>query len=252
MIKNKYDQDSPSGDQSDHGLKGENNIPRLEAWVLQDLAQSGITPETARQLEIECVNEKQVYRLLGFRAVDHAGQPVDGYSIPFFDPVTRQPMLCLDGCSQFVRVKLRNQAVLPSGSAKYLSPVQAGQHAYILPSVHRSILGGAPVALTEGEKKSICATERGLPTIGLTGIWGWRDTSTGQGVTNDRLLPELSCYAKSGTTWTLIFDSDAVLPEKCHDFQLAATRMAKALDAYGVQLRLVILPQHEIQRHARI
>lgn len=223
----------------------------LEDWTVHDWAKSGITQETARQLEIKRANEKETRDILGFRAVDHAGQPVDGYSIPFFDPVTGQPMLCLDG-RPFIRVKLRNHAVLPSGPAKYLSPIQAGQHAYILPRVHQAILAGAPVVLTEGEKKCICATERGLPVIGLTGIWGWRDTSTGAGATNDHLLPELARYAQAGTTWTLIFDSDAALPEKSHDFQLAAARLAKVLAGHVIGLGLVILPQRAIQQHVRL
>lgn len=224
----------------------------LEDWVVHDLAKSGIAPETARQLGIKCVYEKEVYNLLGFRAVDQNGKPVDGYIFPFFDPGTGKPMLCLDGCRPFVRMKLRNQAVLPGGSAKYLSPVQAGQHAYILPCVHQAILTGASVVLTEGEKKCICATERGLPVIGLIGIWGWRDSSAGAGVNHDRLLPELSRYAQAGTTWKLIFDSDAVLPEKRHYFQLAAARLAKVLWGHGVSLGMVILPQHTIQQHVRI
>ena len=233
-------------------LLPETDQQSLEDWAIQDMAKSGIMPETARQLGITCVNEKEVHDILGFRTVDQNGKPVNGYSIPFFDPVTGNQMLCLEGCRPFIRVKLRNQAVMSGSSAKYLSPMQAGQHAYILPSVHQAILTGAPVVLTEGEKKCICATERGLPVIGLTGIWGWRDTAAGAGVSHDRLLPELSRYAKAGTTWTLIFDSDAVLPEKRHDFQQAAVRLAKALDAYGVQLRLLILPQHAIQQHVRI
>jgi hypothetical protein len=224
----------------------------LESWTIGDLAASDVTCEDAKQLKIVPVTANEVNNIVGFRAVDCHGNPVEGYAIPFIDPVTAQPMLCMDECRPFIRVKLRNPAVLPGSSAKYLSPKQAGQRAYIMSSVHQSILAGAPVLLTEGEKKSICATQRGLPVIGLTGIWGWRDTSAGTGVNHDRLLPELARYAQAGTTWTLIFDSDAALPEKQKDFKFAAARLAKVLAGHGISLGLVVIPQHVIQQYARL
>lgn len=213
-----------------------------QAFMEEDLRKSGITPNTAAKLGIHPIDAQQCREILGFQAHDQNGNPIDGYAIPFADPMTGQPMTCPDN-RPYIRVKLRTQAVMPDGStAKYLSPRKAGQHAYIQAAVHQAIMAGADVILTEGEKKAICATWRDLAVIGLVGIWGGRDKAAGEGASNDRLLPELFRYARAGATWTLIFDSDAANPTKVKDFMFAAARLAKVLIVYQVSLKLVILP----------
>ena len=215
----------------------------LQEFFEKDLQQSGIDPSDAIARAIAPVDAAQCIKLLGFSPRDQANRPIEGYAIPFIDPVTKQPMTCPDG-RPFVRIKLVAPAKMNDGKlAKYLSPNKAGQHAYIPAEVHHAVQScSADVILTEGEKKAICATLRGMPTIGLVGMWGWRDTSAGDGRGNDQLLPELARYVRSGAMWTLIFDSDAADSTKERDFKYAAARLAKVLAAYQVSLRLVILP----------
>ncbi len=207
--------------------------PAFPGWMTADLAKSGITPEQAAELGIHPVTPDECARLLGF-------SPPNGpsaYAIPYFDPENNQPMLTPDG-RPFVRAKLERQVELTGAdarksSAKYLSPREAGQHAYITAQVHAAIEWNKPVTLTEGEKKAVCASHKDLPTIGIIGPWGWKAPS-------GDLLSELKPYVRKGETWTVIFDSDA---SNNPDFSDATRSFATALSQYEVKLQLVVLPR---------
>ena len=101
----------------------------LEDWAVQDWAKSGITPEVAQQLGFRCVREDEICDILGFRPRTENGI-CEGYIIPFLDPVTGQPMLCQNG-RPYIRIRMRYAAIMGIDKAKYLSPKQAGQHAFI-------------------------------------------------------------------------------------------------------------------------
>ena len=203
-------------------------------WVRADLVASGISPELAAELGIRPVTPAEYSTVLGFNLPDAPR----AYEIPFTDPEDQQPMLTPDG-RKFLRFKLERPVVLTGqngneSKAKYLSPRNGGQHAYIPAETHNALTWGVTaVTLTEGERKAICATLHGLPTIGLIGAWGWKAPS-------GDLLPELKRYARDGETWTVIFDSDA---SNNPDFSDATRSFATALNQYGVKLQLVVLPR---------
>ena len=210
-----------------------NVISPIPEWAIKKLAESGITSEQADKLKFRTVKPADANRLLGF---GNANWP-DAFVIPFFDPETGKPMLTPDG-REFVRLRMEKPVEMPTGKpAKYLSPRNGSQHAYILPEVHQYLVDNpsVPVLLTEGELKAICATLRGVHMIGLPGIDGF----TGK---DNRLLPELVRYATAGRDFYMIHDSDAKDPKKQKDFDAAAGRFAAALVEYGCALRRVILP----------
>jgi hypothetical protein len=110
----------------------------FEKWASSDWAKSGITPEVAQQLGFRCVREDEICDILGFRPRTENGI-CEGYAIPFIDPETRQPMLCPNG-RPYIRIRMRYPAILNADRAKYLSPKQAGQHAFIQAAVHRDYI----------------------------------------------------------------------------------------------------------------
>jgi hypothetical protein len=205
----------------------------LPAWMVEDLQRSGITPEHALELGFRPVGSEEYPVLLGIEGNGFS----DGYIVPFLDPASSQPMTTPDG-RPFVRVKLRTagESVDPltgkPASVKYLSPRGGGQHAFIPAAAHAQLVkGNEDVLATEGEKKAASATIRGVPAIGLTGNWGWKDANGG-------LLAELRTYTTPGRTWVVIWDSDA---SNNPEFADSTRTLAAVLHEHGCTLKSCVL-----------
>lgn len=189
---------------------------RTVPFFVKDASRSGLTASQAREL--------------GFRDTAH------GYSIPYYEPLTREPMRTPDG-KPFTRERLRN----PVGGQKYKSPKNGGIRCYFPPGVHAYLATNptAPLLLSEGEKKAAKGTFEGVPTVGLGGIWLWK---SGKG--DDSLNMDLVPYVKSGRDVVLIFDSDATAtPRKAKSFSECAARLAAAVEPYGCRCYRVDLPE---------
>ena len=92
-----------------------------------------------------------------------------------------------------------------------------------------------PILLTEGELKAACATSKGFPTIGLGGVYSFRDARNGYA-----LLPELSAITWAKRTVYIVFDSDyRSNPQVC----AALKELANALCDRGALPRMVSLPE---------
>jgi len=202
--------------------------PIFEPWMIADLKKSGICPVAAYALGFRPIKSSQYASILGFTGAG-AG---NGMIIPFRNPTTGSPMKTPAG-NDFIRVKLEQPVMIGDSKAKYLSPKNGGQHAYILREAHDAILGGAQVILTEGEKKSIAVTFAGMPTVGLTGNWGW--------IGEDKhLLPELQLYVKPGSDWLVVWDSDAT---DNASFTASAKDLAGELGKHKCHLKVCVLPK---------
>lgn len=207
---------------------------RLPEWAVEDLAKSGISPEAAAAAGICAVKPAQYQDLLGFTAPDMP----DGYAIPFNDPVTGQPMRTPDG-RPFVRVKFSRPVTLGDSEAKYASPKDGGVHAYIPPAVIRADPSD-PLVITEGEKKSLCACIRGMPTIGLVGVFGFLN-----GETKD-LHADLHQFITAGREVSFVLDSDAAVNR---DIAIAAHRFQQCATLRGCRLRILVLPPNFGSEH---
>ena len=184
-------------------------------WMLQDCQKSLLHADDITRL--------------GFHATK------DGYAIPYRDPATGEPMTCPDG-RPYTRTRLR----FPKRNAKYLSPKNGGIRCFIHADAHEAITQTPelPLFITEGEKKAACATIFGMPTIGLGGIWLWKQSGTDRELNRD-LIP----YVQNGRDVILIYDSDATeTPRKTRDFADCARRLAVALEPYGSNLYRFDLP----------
>ena len=220
-------------------------MERLKSFMLEDLAKSGIGPEAAKQYNFRPVTRPDAEKILGFPLPENAG---GGYSIPFHDPGTGVAISFTSGGVKrsFERVKFEKPVQLdPAGKpAKYLSPKGSGMHVFIPPEVHRRLLAEPdnPLMMTEGEKKSIAALQKGIPVVGLGGIWGW---TTAKG--NKDLNPEIARYLTSPRDAIMIFDSDSTDTDKKEDFDLCAESLANALMPYDSHLFRLDIPGPEVK-----
>ena len=227
------------------------NLPKIkaaEAWMERDLAKSGITVEMAEILNFELVGKEEITSILGFTP-DTGDKPLWGYTIPYFDPESGEPILCPNE-KPFIRIRLMSPAVIPdedgkSKTAKYLSPKKAGMHPFITKAVHDKLMKNpeTPVYLVEGEKKSIRASQEGIPVIGLCGIWGWM-----KGKGNKSLHSMLLPYMSSKRPVIVIYDSDATdTPEKTNAFNSCTTSLADTLLDYSTFLVRLDMPRLSTQ-----
>jgi hypothetical protein len=233
------------------------NIPRNEAnfngysaqfsegfneWLESDLGKSGISLARANKLGFRMYQQINIIANLNF-APNTAGRPLEGYGIPFCEPETGGVLSYANG-KPFVRIRLRHPAIMDDNGApkeaKYLSPKGSGIFPYILPEVHRFLLDhpDEPVIFTEGEKKTIRALDSGIHVIGLVGIWGWM---AGRG--DKSLHPMLRKYMRARRPVVMVYDSDAVDPEKAKNFDQCAQSMTNALLDYKTHLKRVNLPE---------
>lgn len=163
-----------------------NNTTILQ-FIQQDLAKSGLPlesfPVTPLSSEIELMDR------LGFKFIGEKRiMDIGGYWIPF------------PNVPGYYRLKLRSKI----GDAKYLSPKNGSNHAYIPEGVERLLkeyTPGLEIGLVEGEKKAQAATDAGIPTIGLTGVWNLNDSE-------NNFLPELEQYNWKDKRIIIAFDSD--------------------------------------------
>lgn len=88
-----------------------------------------------------------------------------------------------------------------------------------------------PLAITEGEKKALCACVNGLATIGLGGVYNF--------MRDDRFLSELEQIVWDGRNVFIVFDSDA---RTNVEIQRAEARLVQELRKRGATLYIVRIP----------
>jgi len=94
--------------------------------------------------------------------------------------------------------------------------------------------GDGDLFVTEGIKKSDALTSRGLPTVGLIGVWNWQR--------GGEMLPCWDHVRLNGRRVYIVFDSDVMTKE---NVQLALERLVAALEARGAEVLVVYLPGPE-------
>ncbi|MCY2987194.1 MAG: phage/plasmid primase, P4 family [Planctomycetota bacterium] len=148
-----------------------------------------------------------------------------GLVIPFFDENGKEIMS---------RVKPDNPPTRKGKRCKYLSPTGSTVRVYF-PSAVRPVLQKPESILlfTEGEKKSLKATQEGFPTIGLTGVDCWH------GKKSSALLPDLDRINWTGRCVFIAFDSDAAENPNVADNEVL---LAAALTKRGAVVKVVRIP----------
>lgn len=144
------------------------------------------------------------------------------------------PFIDAEGRNGYCRLKPDHPRTINGKPVKYESPTGQPNQIYLPPGVAALLAdASAELLITEGEKKSLKATQDGFPCIGLVGVYGWKDAK------HERLLPALERIAWKGRPAFIVFDSDAA--DKL-DVRDGEGRFAKHLIDRGATIRIVRLP----------
>jgi putative DNA primase/helicase len=144
------------------------------------------------------------------------------------------PFVGADGRNGYSRIRPDTPRTIKQKPIKYESPRGEPNRIYLPPGVAEKLDDAScELLVTEGEKKSLAATQFGFPCIGLVGVYGWKPKG------EEKLLPELERVKWQGRHVRIVFDSD--ITEKS-DVALAESKLAKHLQDRGANVRCVRLP----------
>lgn len=197
----------------------------LSAEHLADLRKSGLSDATIEKAQIRAVPPCDI-KLAGVESA---------YEIPYFK---------LDGTpSDFSRYKLFPPIIHEDSSTqKYDQPKGTDAWLYLPPLIVWADVAAdplRPVVFSEGEKKSLCACERGLACIGIAGVWNWRQRLD----SGERLvIPTLDLFQWDRRPVELCPDSDVWRPEKRQALQ-GFYALGRELQARGARVVLIKLPE---------
>jgi hypothetical protein len=156
---------------------------------LADLRKSGLSDETIGEARIYSVTPRDINKKLGFN--DPRIESIMAFPYP--------------GCDGFERFKL----FPPLDKKKYWQQKKTPNRLYI-PEKVEGILQDFSVSLclTEGEKKTLRAVQEGLPCIGLSGLWNWKNKG------EEKLISDFDRINFKGRTVFIVPDNDWLLPNK--------------------------------------
>jgi len=151
----------------------------------------------------------------------------------------------------YSRVKPRHPRSDKDGKVvKYESPIGAGNHLYLPPSA--LIAFQTPkqlVAITEGEKKSLCVSACCVPCAAVTGVWNWvvgqkKETASGAPTQKAKKEPRKPIPDLLAVDWTrrpvlLLPDTD---PRRNPSVNQAFAELAHALSELGADVQIIELP----------
>jgi len=191
---------------------------------LTDLRKSGLSDETIRQANIYSVPPRDINKKLG-----------PGF--PHTEKINSLMTFPYPGADGFERYKL-----FPSlEDRKYHQKAESENHLYIPPTVG-AILKDPSITLyfTEGEKKSLKATQEGIFCIGLGGLWNFKKKG------EDGLIPDFNLIQFQGRACFLIPDNDWEQPDRHgerRNLRQAVYELAYHLIDRGAKVFIVELPQ---------
>ncbi len=125
---------------------------------------------------------------------------------------------------------------------KYLQPAGTGTFVYFPPAALAAVeTPSATLVVTEGEKKSLAATQFGFPCLGLAGVDCWHAKR------QIRLLPELEAIDWRNRTVYIAFDSDAVDNENVRANEIGLGQQIQLKGAHVKTVRIPAGPEGEKQ-----
>lgn len=203
----------------------------LTAAQLADLRKSGLTDETIAENGLSSLDDPTRIRHAlnwSLAAKETAAKLGPCLAIPYRTVSGR--------FTGYVRLKPTTPR---PDRGKYESPAGSKNRPYFpvraLPAIADAT---APLVITEGEKKALAATQAGLPTIGMSGVWNWQRKRK----SNDeprRLIPELGMIRWKDREVTICFDSDAADND---NIVLAEQALAAVLKERGAVVKIARLP----------
>jgi hypothetical protein len=194
---------------------------------IQDLAESCISPEAAREAGIASVPPRWVKKILGLCGFGWAEDKVDSILAFPYRPVNS------NGREDFYRFKVDPPIQSKKGTAKYLQPKDTANRAYIPLGVDPQ--GKDTLHVTEGEKKSYCLTLNGFPCIGLGGVYGYR-AKNGDG--SSSVISDFDAINWHKRDVVIVFDADIAVNSQVEQAEadLADELISRKARVFSVRL----------------
>lgn len=208
------------------------NIP-LAPDHKADLHKSGLSEYTIRQAQIKSVRPCDINRRIGF---DLPGL-MSAYRIPFPPNFhySRFKVFYAPGQEHYSDGKKKPKYIQLKGTPNRL---------YIPPALWTTEIlqdPARPLWITEGEKKALKATQEGIPTIAICGLWNWKKPGNG----TDELIPDFDLVSWQGRNVHIVPDNDWLQPDKDgkpKNLKQAVFRLCWALQARGANTFIVQIP----------
>lgn len=201
--------------------------------IAYKLKQSGIEKAEGSVCGLQPLSELALAAIsLDLKAAFPPLEKCKGIVLPYYDMAGNRLPYC--------RIRILEQPSSFSQLPKYLSPKNSSMLPYFPPTIDwEEYLADptAPVLLTEGEFKSICGTKFIYPTIGLGGVWCFKQTKK-----NITFLPQLEAIDWKRRPVTIVFDSDVATNEQV---QQAEQQLAKELTNAGATVNVCRIPEVE-------
>lgn len=191
---------------------------------LADLRKSGLTDETITRCQFESVRPKEV----PFKQVESA------YRLPYFTLMGER--------DEFERMRLFPPMKGKNGTQKYHQESGTGSRIYappLMPWADIAQKTDIPLSITEGEKKSAALCQLGVPSLGVAGVWNWRQRDE---EADALILPSLDLVCWVGRTVDIVPDSDVWRSDKESALQ-GMYALGHALHQRGARVCLVELPE---------
>ncbi|MCA1739507.1 MAG: DUF3854 domain-containing protein, partial [Actinobacteria bacterium] len=179
---------------------------------------SGIDPAIAAERGYKTITSRA--ELLEFKKY----QRRPGLHIPIYSP---------DGQTESCQLRPDNPRKDKKGKAlRYETPGGSTVILDVHPRMREEVRSGSgDLCITEGIKKADALTSRGLPTIGLIGVWNFQR--------GGEMLPCWDHVRLNGRRVYVAYDSDVMVKE---NVQLALERLVAALEGRGAEVLVVYLP----------
>ena len=189
---------------------------QLQEIFLKKLESSTLTEEDLGTLKFKLFE----------RGPEELPIPGPGFVIPYHD-IHAEP-------TGFFRYRYLVDVRSRGKLVRYTQPPGSPVRAYYPPMVDWAAIAQhreEDILITEGELKAAAACKLGYPTVGLGGVWSWRQ--------GPKLIHLFDDIQWAGRKVHLIFDSDAM-----NNLQVlqAEQALAKVLSAAGALVRIVRIP----------
>ncbi len=197
----------------------------LNEHHLADLRRSGLTDDTIAAAGFRSLSTAEARDILDMDAGP-------GLAVPY-------PGLTHKDGSPYVRVRLDQPLATRNGhTARYLTRKGESPRLYIPPTLPPGWREDPKLRMlaTEGEKKSLKATQDGFPCVGIGGTWAWlRNGGDGKSAP----IADLAKIAWKSRIITIVGDSDLRSNEQAAD---GLERLGKELARRGARTGLLFLP----------
>jgi len=189
---------------------------------LIDLQKSGLNDEIITRADIHSVPPRDISKILGKVYADRVDSLL---AFPYQQ-------------NGFVRYKCFPSIKDKDGhKIKYFQAQGSGVYLYYPPGIEAEIADPSiPVSFVEGEKKSLKGYQEGIVSVGMGGIWNFKEKGS------DELVPDFDNIPLRGRVVNLIPDGDY---HRNKAIQMAVLVFAQKLKAKGATPYLISLPDGE-------